>query len=102
MADKNNNLKPEFDFDKYQRNIWKAQAIQNVAENIGYYINSLESDIQSARDSLAEYEQKEKEEAGGSTYGWRIEGEKKTIEEFKIRLGLYKKVLDFVDKEMAF
>lgn len=95
------------EFTKYQRNVWHAEAVEEVAKSIDYDLKSCENDItyyqNNINDRIKEIkEQGREDEEQYIAEDWGIISAKKSIEQIKARKSLWEALLKTVDKELSF
>ena len=86
------------EFTKYRKNIWKAEAIEDVATRIKYCIENEEESKKYYENRIVE--EKGKDEDNRSE--WQIENYEECLGKVVEKIKLYEQVLKIVDKELAF
>ena len=86
------------EFTKYRKNIWKAEAIEDVATRIKYCIENEEESKKYYENRIVE--EKGKDEDNRSE--WQIENYEECLGKVLEKIKLYEQVLKIVDKELAF
>lgn len=95
------------EFTKYQRNVWHAEAVEEIAKSIDYDLKSCDNDINyyqhTIDDRIKEIKgQGREDEEQYIAEDWGIISAKKSIEQVKARKSLWEALLKTVDKELAF
>ena len=85
-------------FSKYRKNCWKAEAIEDIANRIGYNIENEQENKKYYEEKLIE--EKAKDEENRSE--WQMDNWEETIGKSMEKIKLWEQLLKVIDKEMAF
>ena len=88
------------EFNKYELNFFRAEAVKDVGEQIMNNIKWIENDIKNEEDELAEYRRRVAE--GEEGCDWRIESCETTITRFKMRKAMWELAMNRIDEELMF
>lgn len=93
------------EFTKYQRNVWKAEAVEDIANTIISYIRTLKADVQYYDGKLEERldELKTYDDCDiNKEADYQAVNTKKTIAQIEEKISLWEQLLKDVDKELMF
>lgn len=91
------------EFDKYEKNIMYAEAIQQVGSRMGYWLDDAKADIEHYTQRIKERIEENKEtEDYNPDEDWTVRDNTRRKEVCESVLALYKKMQNVLDKEMSF
>lgn len=101
MANKNDETVCKFN--KYERNIMHAQAVNDVGGRVAYWIEDTEEDIRRCKERI---EKRYADNAGDTDWkpeeDWNIRSDEQDMLKCKEVLALWKKLDAVLEKELAF